>query len=57
MATATSDGAGSGAAGSAKTPAQIMQQQHEAAATHRPTVEDVPDEDDIEHPPTPSRRC
>ena len=48
MATATSD-----SAGSAKTPAQLMQEQHEAAATHRPTVEDVPDEDDVEHHPPP----
>ena len=39
----------------AKTPAQIMQEQHEAAAAadHHATVEDTIDEEDIEHPPPP----
>ena len=48
---ASSDATASGGATSAKTPAQLMQEQHEAAEAHRPTVEDVVDEDDIEHPP------
>ncbi|KPI40059.1 Vigilin 1 [Cyphellophora attinorum] len=39
------------ASSSGKTPAQLMQEQHEAAESHRPTVEDVVDEEDIEHPP------
>lgn len=35
-----------------KTPAQLMQEQHDAAAAdHHVTVEDVVDEDDVEHPP------
>lgn len=34
-----------------KTPAQLMQEQHDAAAGHKVTVEDVVDEDDIQHPP------
>jgi transcription antitermination factor NusA-like protein len=37
----------------AKTPAQLMQEQHDAAEGHRVTVEDVVDEDDVEHPPPP----
>ena len=41
------------AADSGKTPAQLMQEQHEAAESHKPTVEDVPDEDDVQHPPPP----
>lgn len=36
-----------------KTPAQLMQEKHEAAETHHVTVEDVPDEDDVQHPPPP----
>ncbi len=53
MATAASNGTTPSAAGFAKTQAQAMQELHEAAETHRPTVEDVVDEDDIEHPPPP----
>ena len=38
----------------AKTPAQLMQEQHEAAtADHHATVEDTVDEEDIAHPPPP----
>lgn len=51
MATAADDATAAGSSGSAKTPAQIMQEQHEAAESHRPTVEEVPDEDEIQHPP------
>ncbi len=51
MATANTD-AGSSAT---KTPAQLMQEQHEAAEAkqHSVTVEDAVDEDDVEHPPPP----
>ncbi|KAK5451396.1 hypothetical protein LTS15_008160 [Exophiala xenobiotica] len=41
---------------STKTPAQLMQEKHEAAETHRVTIEDVPDEDDISHPPPPHQQ-
>lgn len=33
------------------TPAQKLQEKHNADASHHPTVEDVPDEEDIAHPP------
>ena len=33
------------------TPAQKLQEKHNADAAHHPTVEDVPDEEDIAHPP------
>lgn len=33
------------------TPAQKLMQQHEAAETHHPSVEEVVDEEDIAHPP------
>lgn len=36
---------------STKTPAQLMQEKHEAAEAHRASVEDAVDEDDIQHPP------
>lgn len=45
------DAAADGNANLSKTPAQLMQEQHEAACTHKVTVEDVVDEEDIEHPP------
>jgi transcription antitermination factor NusA-like protein len=51
MATTADDATASGSAAPAKTPAQLMQEQHEAAEAHKPTIEDVVDEDDIEHPP------
>jgi len=53
MAALTPDAPAEGSSISAKTPAQLMQEQHEAAADHHVTVEDVVDEDDIEHPPPP----
>lgn len=40
----------SSAAGSTKTPAQLLAEQHEA---HHATVEEVPDEEDLAHPPPP----
>lgn len=33
------------------TPAQKLQEKHNADAAHHPTVEDVPDEEDLAHPP------
>lgn len=48
MATASADSATSG---STKTPAQLMQEKHEAAEAHRASVEEVVDEDDLQHPP------
>jgi transcription antitermination factor NusA-like protein len=53
MATAANDATAAGSTNSGKTPAQLMQEQHEAAESHRPTIEDVVDEDDLEHPPPP----
>jgi predicted PilT family ATPase len=53
MATATADPTVNGGSSAGKTPAQLMQEQHEAEAQHHVTVEDVVDEDDIEHPPPP----
>ncbi|EXJ64102.1 hypothetical protein A1O7_00438 [Cladophialophora yegresii CBS 114405] len=55
MATASVDAVTDGGSSTTKTPAQLMQEQHEAAEAHRRsvTVEDVPDEDDIQHPPPP----
>ncbi|EXJ89375.1 hypothetical protein A1O3_02442 [Capronia epimyces CBS 606.96] len=53
MATITATPAADGSSSTAKTPAQLMKEQHEAAEVHRVTVEEVPDEDDIEHPPPP----
>lgn len=50
MATATADTAGAASSSTTKTPAQLMQEQHDASEAHRVTVEDVPDEYDIEHP-------
>ena len=44
------NGAASAVAGSMTT-AEMLRQKHEAAASHRVAVEDVPDEDDIAHPP------
>ena len=41
----------SAATTSGKTPAQILQEKHEAAETHKPTVEETIDEEDILHPP------
>jgi predicted PilT family ATPase len=49
--TVVPDAAADGKASLAKTPAQLMQEQHEAAETHHVTVEDVVDEDDLQHPP------
>ncbi|ETN39842.1 uncharacterized protein HMPREF1541_06068 [Cyphellophora europaea CBS 101466] len=49
--TVVPDAAADGNANLAKTPAQLMREQHEAAATHHVTVEDTVDEDDIQHPP------
>ena len=37
--------------GATKTPAQLMQEQHEAGADHHPIVEEEVDEEDIQHPP------
>ncbi|KIX93397.1 uncharacterized protein Z520_10816 [Fonsecaea multimorphosa CBS 102226] len=51
MATATADTAANATSSTTKTPAQLMQEKHEAAETHHVTVEDVVDEDDLEHPP------
>ena len=34
-----------------KSAAELMREQHEAATDHHVMVEDVPDEDDIQHPP------
>lgn len=53
MATTTADAVADANSSTAKTPAQLMQEQHEAAEEHHVTVEDVVDEDDIEHPPPP----
>ncbi|EXJ95307.1 hypothetical protein A1O1_00427 [Capronia coronata CBS 617.96] len=53
MATITADPAADGKSNIIKTPAQLMKEQHEAAEVHRVTVEDVPDEDDLQHPPPP----
>jgi transcription antitermination factor NusA-like protein len=39
---------------SQKTNAQILQEKHEAAEAHNPTVEDVVDEEDVQHPPPSS---
>ena len=49
MASGASDTAADGSA--SKTPAQLMQEQHEAAADHHPTVEEAVDEEDVQHPP------
>lgn len=53
MASATADAPVDASSSSTKTPAQLMQEQHEAAEVHHVTIEDVPDEDDIQHPPPP----
>ena len=51
MATAdTKNGAGTGAP-EGLTPAQKLQEKHNADAAHRATIEDVIDEEDIKHPP------
>ncbi|KIX05983.1 uncharacterized protein Z518_03957 [Rhinocladiella mackenziei CBS 650.93] len=51
MDTVTADSTADANFSTGKTPAQLMQEQHEAAEAHQVTVEDVVDEDDIEHPP------
>lgn len=48
MASASADSATSA---STKTPAQLMQEKHDAAEAHRASVEEVEDEDDVQHPP------
>lgn len=53
MATVTADAIADGGSSAAKTPAQLMQEQHEAAEVHQVMVEDVVDEDDVQHPPPP----
>lgn len=53
MATITADPAADGSSSSTKTPAQLMQEQHEAAEAHHVYVEDAVDEYDVEHPPPP----
>lgn len=50
MASVTADPA---VASGAKTPAQLLQEQHEATESHHVTVEDVVDEEDVAHPPPP----
>lgn len=42
---------GSSAGSQGLTPAQLLMEKHEADGTHRPTVEDAVDEEDIAHPP------
>lgn len=37
-----------------KSNAQLLKERHEAVEAHKPTVEDVPDEDDIQHAPPSS---
>ena len=40
-------------ASASKTPAQLMQEQHEAAENHKVTIEDAVDEDDVQQPGPP----
>ncbi|KAF2494536.1 hypothetical protein BU16DRAFT_539816 [Lophium mytilinum] len=42
---------GSASAPEALTPAQLLAEKHAADESHRPTIEEVVDEEDIEHPP------
>ena len=55
MASTTADDTAGASSRTTKTPAQLMQEQHEAAEahSHKPTIEDIEDEDDIQHPPPP----
>lgn len=55
MATEDSTNGGSTALLDSLTPAQKLQEKHDADAAHRATIEDVIDEEDIQHPP-PSRQ-
>ena len=48
---ATSDTGGAPVPSEALTPAQKLQEKHDADAAHRVTIEEVIDEEDIEHPP------
>ena len=57
MATSTADATAGNGSSSAKTPAQLMQEQHEAEEAHHVTVEDVVDEDDVQHPPPPHQHA
>ena len=52
MATSTAEATSSNAP--EKTPAQILQEKHDAAERHNATVEEVVDEEDIVHPPPSS---
>ncbi|KAI9666892.1 MAG: hypothetical protein M1831_001397 [Alyxoria varia] len=54
MASASSSGQ-QGQDESAMTPAQRLRAQHTAVQSHQPTVEEVPDEDDLKHPPPSTR--
>ena len=51
MATEESMDGGSSAVSDSLTPAQKLQEKHNADAAHRATIEDVIDEEDIKHPP------
>ena len=51
MATEDSMDGGSSAVSDGLTPAQRLQEKHNADAAHRATIEDVIDEEDIQHPP------
>lgn len=48
---ASSDTGGTSVASEALTPAQKLQEKHDADAAHSATIEEVIDEEDIEHPP------
>src|ERR1700712_4468661 len=57
MASVTADSTAGASSNTTKTPAQLMQEQDEAAGTHTVTVEDVVDEDDVQHPPPPHKHA
>ncbi|EHY58019.1 Vigilin 1 [Exophiala dermatitidis] len=53
MASVTADSTADGSSSTGQLLAQQLKERHDATEVHKVTVEDVPDEDDIQHPPPP----